>query len=704
LLKEDLERVGVQCFFDEHSLEVGDKAAEKMLNAMEEATYGIIILSPVFFEREWCMKELQTFVRRGRVVPIFFGDYGAVTEAARTAVVKGLWKTFETFDWRKGDMESAVKFVTQTTGVRLAEDGWWHSCIRKVRDEVLRLLGKDKGVHTISEDELLVGQEAHLKELKRLLGLPHEGASSSSEALSAGSSQVVGIVGVKGMGGVGKTTLAKRLYDEPDVREWFAGAICWLEVGPSPSEDKIQYLQKQILKELGNVDENPWNPTRGRELIRQRLGSKRVLICLDDVWEIVSTATPIVIISDLGGGSRILKTSRVRAAIGGWIHDLDSLGQGPAWELFCWHAFSGDKPPNDLANSAEKAALWCGGLPLALRVLGRQVAEANDKKKCLQTFLDLPRESDAMIACRSVVRKSVENLPAEPRGLGDVFILIAGMWPRTPDFMGHQRAIENLGAAVYGDSPSRVRCTLARNALDKLNSLLLIGQKKDGDSEGFSLTVHDLIVDVAEVLAVEKEQGFQRFYCQPAGVEKLPLNVSRLEHLSLQSGRISIQGLRAALSLILGPAINVVACDTYHSEPNSCRLLVTESGHAGGFQIMTSLQCLRWSGGSFDSLPAWIEHLDDLHVLEFKYCAELRTLYNSIGLPTGLTSLSLTWCQVPQRLPKGIGRLTGLTTLSLSGCQALQRLPEEIGRLTGLTMLDLSGSQALQSLPEESGG
>jgi hypothetical protein len=76
----------VRCFFDEHSLEVGDFAAGKMLNAMEEATYGIIILSPGFFERAWCMKELETFVRRVRLVLIFYGTFKAVEDARRAAI------------------------------------------------------------------------------------------------------------------------------------------------------------------------------------------------------------------------------------------------------------------------------------------------------------------------------------------------------------------------------------------------------------------------------------------------------------------------------------------------------------------------------------------------------------------------------------------------------------------------------------------
>jgi hypothetical protein len=182
----------------------------------------------------------------------------------------------------------------------------------------------------------------------------------------------------------------------------------------------------------------------------------------------------------LARGSRILKTSQKKESIGGHVHDLDSLKREPAWELFCWHAFGGNKPSEGFAELAERAAARCGGLSLALKMLGSQLAKAEDKEGCITGFLELPRHDNAMRACRSLIRTSYNNLPTDFPGLRDVFILVAGVWPRTLEFMQHQRAVKNLGAAVYGGEPRSARFRLAEKALDELNSLSLVGLKEDG--------------------------------------------------------------------------------------------------------------------------------------------------------------------------------------------------------------------------------
>jgi hypothetical protein len=515
-LKTELQKVGVRSFFDEDSLAVGDKAADQILWAMETATYGVVILSPGFYKQEWCMKELQTFVRRGKVLPIFLPSFEAVEKARALAVDEEVWRKFEHFVLTGEEFADAVQH--KLTGIRLeAFDGFWNTCIRQVRDSLLKLLDKGLGKVCLVEEDLLVGQHEHLVKLKALLGVPLDPCANAIE----GRAQEVSIVGVNGMGGIGKTTLAKKLHDDPDVQAWFGGDVCWLKLGQKPDAGAICLLQKQILWELCELKEEIWNPEQGRAVLRRRLRDKRVLICLDDVWGDVSSELDVVRSQDLGPGSRILKTSRNKEVIGGVGYDLDILDNEAAWELFCWHAFQGRKPPEDLASLAIEATKSCGGLPLAISILGSQLAQEQDKQGCLESILNLRAQDPVMERCCRIVRSSYESLPDRPAGLQDAFVLIAGVWPNTPRFRDYERSIQNLGAAVYGGEGCVKRQQLAKNALKELANRSLIKievSKEDGSIDdrvegSYQITVHDLLTDVAVALANDPPQvERRRFY------------------------------------------------------------------------------------------------------------------------------------------------------------------------------------------------
>jgi disease resistance protein RPM1 len=366
---------------------------------------------------------------------------------------------------------------------------------------LLKLLGLGKVTSGIrlSEDNLFVGRYEHLLELKALLGLSQKGVSAPGPE--------VGIVGIKGMGGVGKSTMAKRLYDDPEVRAWFVGNLCWVEVRQLPSEERVCMMQSQIIQELCNWERvEIRNPTFARELIRKRLEGRKVLIFLDDAWENVATTSGVVSVGDLSPGSRILITSRVQEAIGGHVFNLDALKEGPAWELFCWHAFKRKKPPEELASMAEEAAKRCLGLPLVIEFIGSQLAKrtvAWDTENSLKDFLQSEfDELDGRSSCRSILERSFTSLPPNLR---DAFILLGGLWPSTVEFRSFERAKQNLGAALYGDFEIGVSEDMAGNILHQLDSRSL--NKVEEGEDGPQIIIHDILLATAKRAASE-EQAF----------------------------------------------------------------------------------------------------------------------------------------------------------------------------------------------------
>jgi hypothetical protein len=537
-----------------------------------------------------------------------------------------VWERFERFVRTEAEYMEAV--TASFTGVRLdACDGFWNTCIRKATKAVLELLGKVEGGLRLTEEKLLVGQREHFLKLKQLLGLPI-GARVSKTSEEA--SRVVGIVGVKGMGGVGKSTLAKKLYDELDVREWFGGNICWLEVGEEPGDENICKLQRQILKTLTGVDEEPENPTLGRALIRERLRSKKVLVCLDDIWGYKSTAQAVVTERDLGLGSCILKTSRSKEAIGGTIHDLNVLGPELYWELFCWHAFEGETPPSTLVMQAKKALGKCGGLPLAIKLLGSKIAEVADKGKWLEEFMILETNADPMMSSLEVIKRSYASLPNQP--LKDVFMLLA-LWSNADGFRVQMNAIRYLGAVVYGgESSLEKRQALAKNALEILANRSLIRMESEEDWRGgrrIRITIHDLLVEVATNLANEGDRTTRQYFrWVPGDIELEPYWGRAWSHLTISKCKIPIDCLTtqnsSIISLVAPDASGLQEFKNKDQVVSHCRLLSIDGKPPRNIglhlHLLVHLQCLRLYECKGMVLLMELGSIKTLNVLEITFC------------------------------------------------------------------------------------
>jgi hypothetical protein len=625
-LKIELERVGLECFFDELSLDVGDNAADKMLEAMDTATYGVVILSPGFFGREWCLKELQTFGSKGQILPIYLYGFEAVESAKKDAAERKVWDGFKRFVRTEDEYLKAIS--PSHTGLRLeALDGWWSTCIRRARDEMLRLLGKHEGGVRLTEDDVLVGLHEHLVKLKRLLGVEQQREAATGGAASGVESREVRIVG---MGGVGKSTMARMVYNDPDVRVSFGGNLCFLKVGLKPSDSDICKMQADILEVLCEVKISLGSPEQGRALIRERLYGRRVLIILDNVWDDTSE---VLRKKDVGTDSCILKTSRVQEAIiGDTQYALDVLDVGPAQELLCWHAFGGDKPPKEMVVLVRKAVEACGRLPLAIKLLGGGLAGETNQKEFLTQFLELRINADVLTDCREIIKLSYDHLPRDPPRLRDAFVLIAGLWPSTDDLRAWDNVLQHLAAAVYGDSDDSER--MAETALKKLSSRSLI--KLEESEVGLRLTIHDLLVDTATSLANELEQAKRRFCHWRAGDAEPELFRSvNWEHLRVSRGSVSFELLTAPnkfiLSLVGGlteqdppplysKVMQFVVGEPQPQDHSLCRLLIIERGHLPSLHPLSGLQCLRLRGCKFDSALEQLSNLKKLSVLELRNC------------------------------------------------------------------------------------
>lgn len=177
----------------------------------------------------------------------------------------------------------------------------------------------------------------------------------------------VRMVGILGTGGIGKTTLAKTIYNK--IANQFEGS-CFLENVSKTSE---QALQETVLIELiGDKNVLVGNFARGINCIEERLCNKRVLIVIDDVDNVVQLKS--FGLNCFGAGSRIIITTRDEhlLVVHGVerVYKIKELHTNDALVLFSWNAFKNSQPPDDYAELAHFFLNYARGLPLALVVLG----------------------------------------------------------------------------------------------------------------------------------------------------------------------------------------------------------------------------------------------------------------------------------------------------------------------------------------------
>ncbi|KAL8111351.1 putative disease resistance protein At1g50180 [Apium graveolens] len=214
--------------------------------------------------------------------------------------------------------------------------------------------------HDVEKD--FVGMEKEIKQLISHLKKEDKGCE---------------VISICGMGGLGKTTLAKKLYNHAEIKDHFK-AFAWVCITQQFEREKVL---KGVLKELLPVDRKEEvtamdDPQLVQELYQVQQ-EKNCLIVIDDIWTVDSwrsleSAFPV------GGstsGSKILLTTR-NVSVGeiGSVYKISSLTEDEGWLLLSKKVRINDLPDQSVAVEMEKKGRnmvqRCKGLPLAISSLG----------------------------------------------------------------------------------------------------------------------------------------------------------------------------------------------------------------------------------------------------------------------------------------------------------------------------------------------
>ncbi|KOM34163.1 hypothetical protein LR48_Vigan02g031300 [Vigna angularis] len=476
----------------------------------------------------------------------------------------------------------------------------------------------------------VIGREDDKQEIIKLLLKDDHGQSLS-------------VIPIVGMGGLGKTTLAKLVFNDATINACFPLRM-WVCV----SND---FELRNVLIKILNSAPNPNRENFNNFETENTLEGKKSLLVLDDVWnEDRARWDELREIIDVGvEGSKILVTTRSHkvAAI---MHTKSSnsyllgcLSEKDSLSLFVKYAFEdGDEMKHpQLLKIGEGIVKKCGGLPLAVKTVGSSLFSRVDEREWENVrdneIWNLKQnEKDILPA----LKLSYDQLPSYLKPCFASFSL----YPEDTVIFGTQvcmlwGALGFLPPPKAGESVSGV----AGQLLHELRSRSFLSEYEElGGDCVFKL--HDLVID----LAVHIAKG--EFEVIDNHDSKLYKNA---HHLRFVANNLLDQALL----------------------PSSLRSIDFRSG-ANNENLLNTL----------------VSRCKFLRVLILEFC-EYASLPRCIGKLKHLRYLSLSNNENLTELPDSVCKLQNLQVLNLNGCIKLQKLPEGLGNLISLRHLFITTKQ-----------
>ncbi|VVB05360.1 unnamed protein product [Arabis nemorensis] len=364
-------------------------------SAIENSRASVVVFSEKYSSSKPCLEDLVKVSERRRndglaVVPVFY-------PVTKSFVKKQIWNLN---DDDKSDLRSSLLATTDLPGHELYHKQSDSELVEEIVADVREKLNNTE----------YIGIYSKLLSIENLLRKQPWGVRS---------------IGLWGMLGIGKTTLAKAIFDQM-FGEYEAS--CFIKDFHKAFRDKGLYglLEEhfgKILREEHGIKSSITRPV----LLRNVLRRKRVLVVLDDVRKPLDAELFLGWFDWFSPGSLIVLTSRDKQVFPlcrvDQIYEVPSLNEEEAMQLFSRCAFGKDNKHESLQKLSVKVTDYAHGNPLALTFFGKELRK--NPKDIESAFLTLKQSPPHEI--HDAVKSTYESLSFNEKNIFlDIVCLFRG--------------------------------------------------------------------------------------------------------------------------------------------------------------------------------------------------------------------------------------------------------------------------------------
>ncbi|GER51175.1 NBS-LRR type resistance protein [Striga asiatica] len=467
------------------------------------------------------------------------------------------------------------------------------------------------------------------------------------------------IIPIIGMPGLGKTTIAYKVYESQVIRREFPVRI-WVYVTQVLNRKDVLLT---ILKDFTSQDLSAWTEHQLTQEVRRRLtGAGRFLLVMDDVWSVEVWNAISDVLPMRNDRAKVLITSRYtkvgdHANPGRDLLQLRRMREDESWRLLRLQVFGRQDYdcPKPLLNTGRLISQQCKGLPLAVVVIGGVLLDHLKKTRNLNLvrneWLEVSNnvgenvKNNKDVNVREIVEMSYKRLPDYLR---DCFVYL-GVFPE--DYRIPARTLTHLWIAegfVRAEEGKSLEKT-ARDYLQELidRNLVQVTERNPND-EVRTCQVHDLVRAHCTLKAADKELNlYQEIKLSNEGVFTTS-DIAKCRRLCIHAGlpeflsrRQKGPRVRSFLSFNKAP-VDLDAKDTPVIADlfDLLRVLDTSSIKFQRFpEGVTKLMHLRYitiSVEDADALPPAISNLLNLQTLVVNTSSNFLTIEANIWAMTQL--------------------------------------------------------------------